>query len=159
MTESQIIHLCKALRKHPLTDKNLQACNVVGVTALRKLVKKKTLRSINLNGNELGSEQVTKLAKALASNQNALTTIKLSNNRIQSSAALKALSDLFISLPNLKTIELADNVFTDGAFASLIEVLPSLFALTSLNIDNNNLRKKGIKALTNVMASTPLLAI
>ena len=155
----QMANLGKTLRKHPLVDLNLEDCRInKGIDALHKFFKQNTsLQSVNLSGNQIDGDQAERLAKALAHNQS-LTSIKLSRNAIQFNAALKALSDLFNSLPNLHTIDLADNEFSDGAFASLIEVLPSLPSLTSLNIDNNNLGKKGIKALTHIVASTPTLA-
>ncbi|PJD96745.1 MAG: hypothetical protein CK425_05220 [Parachlamydia sp.] len=154
ISSSQIHSLSKALNKHALTKLNLKYCNIgTGAATLNKLFSKtNSLVAINLSSNQIGSKSAEELAQALVPHRS-LTSIKLSNNSINTGKALAALTQLFLSLPDLQTVHLAQNKCYEGALIILMERLSSLASLTSLNLDGNLIGKRGIEVFSNIINS------
>lgn len=115
--------------------------DIIGVLHLRQITK------LKLSNYKLGISEVERIVKAIQDFQLAnLTELDLSGNNINDESAV-LISDLLIKCPNLKKINLQNNIIGDLGANALAEKL-KVSRLKTLNLSCNRIFADGIAALT-----------
>ena len=126
--------------------------NITKAAALADGLKSCTnLKTLNISGNSIGSDDAAAIADGLRSCTN-LQTLDITRNNIGSDGAA-ALADCLKSCTNLQTLDITrNNIGSDGASA-LADGLKSCTNLQTLNISFNNIGSDGAAALADGLKS------
>ena len=105
-----------------------------------------SLKTLNLSHNDIGDEDLEALAVCLSNNKN-LETLDLWENRSFSAIGLRCLSDVIPTVLNLKELVLRGNSINDEGLQALAVGLKKHPALERLNLSDNAIGSKGMRAL------------
>ena len=111
-----------------------------GIKALEDCLSlSKTIKELNLSGNNIGDEGVTIVIKALSNKKKqSLHVLSLSNNRI-SSAGCKKICEFIAVCSPLEEIQLSNNDIDNEGAKKLIQVLKNKKKFSNIDIDNNKI--------------------
>jgi hypothetical protein len=142
-----------------LESLNLSACRLDG-TIIKVLAasihNNRSLKELNLAGNNIGSDGATALGAALGSDSNSenletnttLTTLDMSGTK---SLALGA--SALLKCSNLVSLRLFDNSLLDG-FDQLIPLIKNNMALLQLDLGGNNVLQNELVLLLDEIAAS-----
>ena len=119
------------------------------------MTKNKTLTTLNLGSNKIGTEGAKALAKALETNKT-LTTLNLWGNEIGPEGA-KALAKALETNKILTTLNLGSNKIGDDGVKALVKALETNKTLTTLNLGSNKIGDDGVKALVKALETNKTL--
>ena len=127
-------------QKCKLTDLDISSCNItsLGFLALFEALRHNhRVRNLNLSGNPCGFNQHFDQVRNMASSNNKLQSLNLSNCKLDSSF-LTALSKGLLHNQSVKAINLSQNIFDDdGLFQLLYAILSQPDGIQDLNLSGN----------------------
>jgi len=117
--------------------------NEIGLQGIKTLEDclslSKTIKELNLTGNNIGDEGLEIVLKALANKKKqSLQRFSVSSNKI-TSAGCKALCDFIMNCYSLEELQMANNEIDNVGAQHLIKVLKGKNQLTEIDIDNNKI--------------------
>ena len=125
---------------------------LAGIKALEEcLTNSKTLKELNLSGNNIGDEGLSIVVRALKAKAcKNLTKFCVSSNKI-TSAGCKATCEFIEACSMLEELQLANNDIDNVGAAYLIKVLKDKTRLSEIDIDNNKISGDTLTDLFNIL--------
>ena len=115
------------------------------------LALSKTIKELNLSGNNIGDDGVAIVIKALSNKKRqSLHVLSLSNNNI-SSKGCKMICEFIQKCTTLEELQLSNNQIDNEGAQALIKVLKNRSNFSNIDIDNNKISGDTLTNLFNLL--------
>ena len=123
-----------------------------GIKALEDcLTLSKTIKELNLSGNNFGDEGVAIVIRALSNKKkHSLQVLGLSNNFLTSEGC-KLICQYIATCSSLQEIQLSNNEIDNDGAQKLIQVLKNRKKFNNIDIDNNKISGETLSDLFNIL--------
>ena len=111
----------------------------------------RTIKELNLTGNNMGDDGIEIVIKALSSKKRqSLNNLCLSNNRI-TSAGCKMVCEFIKKCHSLEELHISNNDIDNVGANELIKVLRDKDNFSNIDIDNNKISGETLTSLFNIL--------
>jgi Ran GTPase-activating protein (RanGAP) involved in mRNA processing and transport len=129
--------------------------NEIGLQGIKTLEDclslSKTIKELNISGNNIGDEGLEIVIRALSNKKRqSLTILSLSSNKITSKGC-KMICDFILKGNNLEELHLSNNEIDNDGAQHLIKVLSGKNRFSVIDIDNNKISGEALMQLFNIM--------